>query len=85
MKSGNLRSMSVDELWKLHETVETELSRKMLAERAMLRSAFASLVAISVMAGRSAQGALTRKCFQSIAIRKIVGKHGRVAAGSRAG
>jgi DNA-binding protein H-NS len=36
VKSGNLRSMSVDELWKLHETVETELSRKMLAERAML-------------------------------------------------
>lgn len=38
MKSGNLRSMSVDELWKLHETVETELSRKMLAERAMLEN-----------------------------------------------
>jgi DNA-binding protein H-NS len=36
VKSGNLRSMPVDELWNLHEMVETELSRKMLAERAVL-------------------------------------------------
>jgi DNA-binding protein H-NS len=36
MKNDNLRSMSVDELWKLHEMVATELSRRILAEQAML-------------------------------------------------
>ncbi len=30
--------MSVDELWKLHELVATELSRKIMAERATLES-----------------------------------------------
>ena len=36
MKNDNLKSMSVDELWTLHEFVVAELSRKMAAERAML-------------------------------------------------
>ena len=36
MKNGNLKSMSVDELWELHELVVAELSPKMAAERAML-------------------------------------------------
>ena len=36
MKNGNLKSMSVDELWNLHESVVAELSRKMALERAML-------------------------------------------------
>jgi DNA-binding protein H-NS len=36
MKNDNLKSMSVDELWELHESVVAELSRKMAAERAML-------------------------------------------------
>jgi DNA-binding protein H-NS len=38
MKSGNLKSMSVDGLWELHESVVAELSRKMAAERATLES-----------------------------------------------
>jgi DNA-binding protein H-NS len=36
MKNGNLKSISVDELWELHESVVAELSPKMAAERAML-------------------------------------------------
>jgi DNA-binding protein H-NS len=36
MKNGNLKSMSVDELWNLHESVVAELGRKMAAERTML-------------------------------------------------
>jgi DNA-binding protein H-NS len=36
MKNGNLKSMSVDELWELHELVVAELSRSIAAERAML-------------------------------------------------
>jgi DNA-binding protein H-NS len=32
----NLREMSLDELWTLHEGVAAELSRKMLAEKAIL-------------------------------------------------
>jgi DNA-binding protein H-NS len=36
MKNSNLKSMSVDELWELHESVVAELGHKMAAERAML-------------------------------------------------
>jgi len=36
MKNGNLKSMSVDELWNLHESVVAELSDKITSERAML-------------------------------------------------
>jgi DNA-binding protein H-NS len=36
MKNVHLKSMSTDELWKLHESVVAELSRKIAAERAML-------------------------------------------------
>jgi hypothetical protein len=38
MKNGNLKSMSVDELWELHEFVAAELSRKMRAEQATLEN-----------------------------------------------
>jgi len=38
MKNGNLKSMSVDELWELHESVVAELGQKMAAERAMLET-----------------------------------------------
>lgn len=37
MKDNKLKSMSVDELWNLHELLVAELSRKMAAERAMLQ------------------------------------------------
>ena len=36
MKNGNLKSMSVDQLWELHELVVAKLSQKMEAERATL-------------------------------------------------
>jgi DNA-binding protein H-NS len=36
MNSDILKSMSTDELWELHETVITVLTRKIEAERAML-------------------------------------------------
>jgi len=36
MTDHNLKSMPVDELWSLHETVVAELSRKLAAERARL-------------------------------------------------
>ena len=36
MKNGNLKSMSVDELWDLHESVVAELTQKITAERATL-------------------------------------------------
>jgi DNA-binding protein H-NS len=36
MKNGDLKSMSADELWNLHEQVIAELGRKMTAEKAML-------------------------------------------------
>jgi DNA-binding protein H-NS len=36
MKNLNIKSMSLDELWELHEAVVAELSHMMAAERAML-------------------------------------------------
>lgn len=36
MRNANLRSMSVDELWELHEAVVAELARKIAAERTKL-------------------------------------------------
>ena len=36
MKNGNLKSMSVDELWELHELVVAKLTDKMAEERARL-------------------------------------------------
>jgi len=38
MNNDNLKSMSMDELWELHELVVAELNRKMTAERATLES-----------------------------------------------
>ena len=36
MKNGNLKSMSVDELWNLHESVVAELTDRIAEERARL-------------------------------------------------
>jgi DNA-binding protein H-NS len=36
MKNNNVKSMSVNELWELHELVVAELNHKIAAERAML-------------------------------------------------
>jgi len=36
MESNNLKSMSVDQLWRLHEALVVELGRKIAAEKATL-------------------------------------------------
>ena len=36
MKGDDLKSMSIDELWKLHEAVTFELNQKVAAEKAEL-------------------------------------------------
>lgn len=46
MKIGNLKSMSVDELWNLHELVVLELSSKIAKERAMLEDRLQRLGAV---------------------------------------
>jgi DNA-binding protein H-NS len=38
MRNVNLRSMSIDELWELHQEVVTELVQKIAAERAKLET-----------------------------------------------
>jgi DNA-binding protein H-NS len=38
MKQGDLESMSIEELWDLHERIVVELGSKMAAERDMLES-----------------------------------------------
>ena len=36
MKGDDLKSMSIDELWKLHEAVTFELNQKIAAEKTQL-------------------------------------------------
>lgn len=38
MNSNDLQTMSLDELWNLHELVVSELTRKIMAERATLEN-----------------------------------------------
>jgi DNA-binding protein H-NS len=38
MRNANLRSMSIDELWELHQAVVTELVQKIAAERTKLET-----------------------------------------------
>ena len=38
MKNDNFKSMSMNELWSLHESIVAELSRKMEAERSVLEN-----------------------------------------------
>ena len=46
MKDHSLKSMSVDQLWELHELVVAELTRKMSAERASLEQRLRQLGSI---------------------------------------
>jgi len=47
MKRDELKSMSVDELWELHEQVDAELGRKMVTEKATLEARLRKLSTIS--------------------------------------
>ena len=50
----NLKSMSVHDLWELHESLVTELSHKMMAERAVLEDR------LRLLSSADANGALKR-------------------------
>ncbi|MGA7804928.1 H-NS family nucleoid-associated regulatory protein [Bradyrhizobium sp.] len=45
MKSADLESMGIDQLWSLREEIASELSRKMLAEKAQLERRLRQLAA----------------------------------------
>src|SRR5579871_2507225 len=47
MRRGELRSMSVNELWGLHELVDTELCRKIATEKATLDERLGRLSSIN--------------------------------------
>ena len=55
MANSDLKSMSLDELWSLHEFVVGELSRKIMAERATLENRLRQLG--SAMASSERKGA----------------------------
>jgi DNA-binding protein H-NS len=46
MKIAELKSLSVDELWELHEVVATELTHKIAAERAKLEQRLQKLTSV---------------------------------------
>jgi len=51
MRSANLTSMSIDELWELHQAVVAELALKIAAERARLETKLHKLGAADSKAG----------------------------------
>ncbi|MGJ4940759.1 H-NS histone family protein [Bradyrhizobium sp. STM 3843] len=61
MKSYNLKSMSVDQLWDLHERLVAELGRKIAAEKAMLEERLSQLGSVKRHTAASNQiGAVSR-------------------------
>ena len=57
MKSGDLKAMSVDELWDLHEQVVAELADKIAHEKATLEERLHRLGKVPVPANASAKAA----------------------------
>jgi len=51
MKQANLKLMSLDELWELHELIVAELGRKMVAERDMLEERLKKLGSGAITVG----------------------------------
>jgi hypothetical protein len=68
MKPLELKSMSVDELWSLHELVSAELARKITVETARLDQRLRQLgqVAVSVIIQGVQRAAHTRRFFRNI-------------------
>ena len=88
MKRQDLKSMSVDELWSLHQIVASVLAGKLSAKSCGLRSACASWA--NLAGSRPTSRCLTRddlirRCFRSIEIRRSPQRPGRAAESSRAG
>ena len=56
MKTADLKSLSVDELWDLHEQIVIELDRKIAAEKAALENRLRLLGKVSVPANGRIKG-----------------------------
>ena len=88
MKRQDLKSMSVDELWSLHQIVASVLAGKLSAEKLRLEERLRQLA--SLIAPRPTSRCLTRddlirRCFRSIEILRSRQRPGRAAESSRAG
>jgi DNA-binding protein H-NS len=64
MKSADFKSLSVDELWHLHEQVQAELGRKIATEKATLEDRLRRLGAVS--AGESGQIARAKRPYPKV-------------------
>jgi DNA-binding protein H-NS len=64
MANSDLKSMSLDELWSLHEFVVGELSRKIMAERATLENRLRQLG--SAMASSEGKGARAKRPYPKV-------------------
>src|SRR6185437_4464156 len=87
MANSDLKSMSLDELWSLHEFVVGELSRKIMAERATLENRLRQLG--SAMASSEGKGARAKRPYPKVLPKyrnpKIVMRPGQAEASSLAG
>jgi DNA-binding protein H-NS len=63
MKDHQLKSMSVDQLWELHEAVVVQLTNKIVAERAMLEARLRKLSSKTVAANEMKQ---ERRCYPKV-------------------
>ena len=82
----DLKSMSVDELWELHKSVVGELSRKIMAEQAMLENRLRRLGSTAL----SGDARRERRPYPKVQAKyhnpkNRETKHGRDGASSRVG
>ena len=87
MNRHNLNSMSVDELWSLHELVVSVLARKISSEQAGLEQKLRELGQNTPdsLKGEPTRGARTRRFFRSTEILPGRQKLGPVAENNHAG
>jgi DNA-binding protein H-NS len=67
MKIAELKSLSVDELWELHEAVSKELTDKIIAERAKLEQRLQKLTSVERQGlGAASKGSRPRRTYPKV-------------------
>ena len=85
MSIGDLKSMSVDQLWELHEQLVAELGRKIAAEKARLEERLRKLGPAGSSAKLKRERRPYPKVVPKIGTQRFLAKLGQAVANNRAG
>ena len=85
MENRDLKSMTIDDLWELHEQVTAKLVREIAIEKARLEERLHKIGSASKVSPRTASAVRTRRSFPNTGIRKILLRLGLAAANNPAG